>query len=181
VLGVAASAWLAAATPSAALTVSPGQAFETPFSLSGPATGANTLTFHLVNVVAPGISTMTVQLYDGVTLLASVSGVPVNGIAGFVDAGSLWTTNAASADLASVRAGTIDGRLRVLPDFGAATTFTAEVSTITSFAVGNGTDASTITPLAGLLLVGTPHLVPEPAGAALLSVAAAVCMIRRRR
>lgn|SRR4030095_15651390 len=181
ILGVAASAWLAMATPSAALTVSPGQTFEAPFSLSGPATGANTLTFHLVNVAAVGITTMTVALYDGATLLASVSGVPVNGIAAFVDAGSLWTTNAASANLASVRAGTIDGRMRVLPDFGAATVFTAEVSPITSFAVGNGTGVSTITPLPGLLLVGTPRLVPEPSGAALLSAAAVACAIRRRR
>ena len=181
VLGLAASAWLAVAAPSAALTVNPGQAFEAPFSLSGPATGANTLTFHLVNVAAIGVSTMTVELYDGATLLASVSGVPVNGIAAFVDAGSLWTENAASADLASVRAGTIDGRVRVLPDFGGASTLAAEVSAVTSFAVGNGTDASTITPLPGLLLVGTPHLVPEPEAAALLSAAAVVCMLRRRR
>ncbi len=177
ILGVAAWAWLAVATPSVALTANPGEMLEVPFSLTGPATGANTLTFRLVNVTAG--STMTVELYDGATLLASVGGVPVNGIAGFVDAGSLWTTNAASANLASVRAGTIDGRVRVLPDGAGA--LTADVSSITSFAVGNGTDVASITPIDGVLQIGTPRLVPEPGAAALLSAVAALCGFLRRR
>jgi hypothetical protein len=173
--------WLAAAAPSPALTVDPGQGIEAPFSLTGPASGADTLTFRLVNVAAVGVSTMRVELYDGATLLAAVSGVPVNGIAGFVDAGSQWTTNAASADLASLRAGTIDGRVRVLPDFSGAGSLTAEVSAITSFAVGSGTDVATLTPIAGVLSIGAPHLVPEPAAAALLSAALVLRVARRRR
>lgn len=181
IVGMAIGAWLGAATASLALTANPGQAFEAPFSLTGPATGANTLTFRLVNVVAVGVTTMTVELYDGATLLASVSGVPVNGIAAFVDAGSLWTTNAVSASLASVRAGTIDGRVRMLPDFSGAGALTGDVSLITSFAVGNGTDASTITPLAGVMNVGTLRLVPEPHTVALLAAAAAVFCFRRNR
>ena len=180
-LGLAIGALLAAATPSLALTANPGQAFEAPFSLTGPAAGANTLTFRLVNVAAVGVSTMTVELYDGAMLLASVSGVTVNGIAAFVDAGSLWTMNAVSANLASVRAGTIDGRVRVLPDFVGAGALTADVSAVTSFAVGDGTDVSTITPIAGVLSVGAPHLVPEPGAVALLGVVAALCAPRLRR
>jgi hypothetical protein len=181
ILGLAAGVWFAAATPGVALTANPGDVLEVPFSLTGPAAGANTLTFHLVNVTAVGVSTMTVELYDGATLLASLSSVAVNGIVGFVDAGSLWTTNAVSTDLASVRAGTIDGRVRVLPDFSGAGAFSADVSSITSFAVGIGTDVATITPIAGVLLVGTPRLVPEPEAAALLTAAAALCGFRRRR
>ena len=118
ILGLAIGA-LSAAAPAAALTIGPGQGIEAPFSLTAPATGANTLTFNLVSVSAVGVTTMTVELYDGATLLGSVSGVSVNGIAAFVDVGSLWTTNAVSTDLASVRAGTIVGRIVVLPDFGA--------------------------------------------------------------
>ena len=181
ILGVAIGAWLGAATPSLALTANPGQALEAPFSLTGPAAGANTLTFRLVNVVAVGVSTMTVELYDGATLLASVSGVPVNGIAAFVDAGSLWTTNAVSANLASIRAGTIDGRIRLLPDFSGPGTLTGDVSLVTSFAVGHGTDDATITPFAGVMNVGTIRLVPEAHTVALLAAAAALCIRRRSR
>ena len=180
--GLVILAWLVAATPSPALTANPGQGIEAPFSLTGPASGADTLTFRLVNVTAVGVSTMRVELYDGATLLAAVSGVPVNGIAAFVDAGSLWTTNAASTDLASVRAGTIDGRVRVLPDFGGAGALTADVSAITSFAVGNGTDVATITPIEGVLSIGDPHLLlPEPGVAVLLGAAAMLYVAQRRR
>lgn len=180
-LAAALSAWLALPLPAAALTLNPGQVLEAPFSLLGPAAGADTLTFRLVNVSAVDVTTMTVELYDGATLLGSVSNVPVNGIAAFTDTGSLWTENKVSADLASVRAGTIVGRVRVLPDFGPASTLTADVSPITSFAVGHGSNAATITPIADTLVVGTPQLVPEPGAAALLVVAAALCGVRRRR
>lgn len=180
VLGLAIGAWLGAATPGLALTANPGQAFEAPFSMTGPATGADTLTFRLVNVTAVGVATMTVELYDGATLLGSVGGVPVNGIAAFVDAGSLWTENAASADLASLRAGTFDGRIRVLPDFNGPGSLTGDVSQVTSFVVGHGSDDATITALSGVLSVGTLRVVvPEPHTLALLAATAALCLRRR--
>jgi hypothetical protein len=178
ILGLVVGA-LSAATPAAALTIGPGAGIEAPFSLTAPAAGADTLTFNLVNVSAVGVSTMTVELYDGATLLGSVSGVPVNGVAGFVDAGSLWTTNAVSVDLSSVRAGTIVGRVLVLPDFDAGDVLDAQVSSVTSFAVGHGTDDASITPIAGVLSVGDEFAVPEPAAAALLACAAALGMLRR--
>jgi hypothetical protein len=158
-----------AAGPAAALVIQPGEQLEAPFSLSGPASGANTLTFRLTGVSAVDVSTMTVQLFDGATLLASVGSVPVSGIAAFTDTGSLWTTNAVSADLASVRAGTIVGKIVVLPDFlSSSATLTAGVSLIEniSLTVGNGTGDSTIVPISGVLLVG--DAVPEPGPAALL-------------
>src|SRR5262245_51709218 len=163
VLLLASAGWLAAeAKPVSALTCQPGQALEIPFSMTGTAAGADTLTFRLVNVTATGVSTMTVELWDGALLVAAVSNVPTSGIAGFVDAGSLWTTNAVSAVLDSVRAGTIAGRIRVLPNFDdASSLLTADVSPITSFAVGHGADASTITPIDGVLAIGTARTVPE--------------------
>lgn len=171
---------LAAAAPAAALSIGPGQGIEAPFSLTAPAPAADTLTFNLVSVSAVGVSTMTVELYDGATLLASVSGVPVTGVAGFVDAGSLWTTNAVSADLSSVRDGTIAGRIRVLPDFGGAGSLDAQVSPVTSFAVGHGTDVASIAPIAGVLSVGEEFAVAEPAAALLLAAAAGLRLRRRR-
>jgi hypothetical protein len=180
ILGLAIGAIFAAA-PAAALTIGPGQAIEAPFSLTAPATGADTLTFNLVSVSAIGVTTMTVELYDGSTLLASVSGVSVNGIAAFADAGSQWLTNAVSTDLASVRAGTIAGRILVLPDFGLSGALNAQVSEFTSFAVGNSAEDSEITPLAGVLSVGEEFVVPEPAAALLLAAAATLHTLRRRR
>jgi len=173
---------LSAAAPGFALSIGPGQRIEAPFSLTAPATGANTLTFNLVSVAALGVTTMTVELYDGATLLGSVSHVPVNGSVGFVDtgAGSQWNTNAVEADLSSVRAGTIAGRIVVRPDFGAASAFSAEVSPFTSFAVGDGTGSNSILPIAGVLNVGEEFVVPEPAAAALLLAGAAVWLLRRR-
>jgi hypothetical protein len=180
VLGLAIGA-ISAAAPAAALTIGPGQGIEAPFSLTAPATGANTLTFNLVSVSGVGVTTMTVELYDGATLLGSVSGVSVNGVAAFVDVGSLWTTNAVSTDLASVRAGTIVGRIVVLPDFGAAGALSAQVSNVTSFAVGNGTDDETILPIAGVLSVGEEFAVPEPNGALLLLAGAVALRALRQR
>jgi len=171
-----------AAAPAAALTIGPGQGIEAPFSLTAPATGANTLTFNLVSVVAVGVSTMTVELYDGATLLGSVGGVPVSGgIAAFTDVGSQWITNAVSTDLTSVRAGTIVGRILVLPDFGASGALTAQVSEFTSFAVGSSATDTQITPLAGVLSVAEEFPVPEPSAAFLLAGAAALHTLRRRR
>ncbi len=180
-LGLAAWVLLAAA-PAGALTVDPGEVLLAPFSLTGPAAGADTLTFRLVNPIALGVSSMTVELYDGATLLGSVTGVPVNDIAAFVDVGSLWTTNAVATNLASVRAGTINGLVRVLPDFTGAGALTAEVSTFTSFTVGHGSDTASITPIAGVLSVGLASVVlPEPGALALLATAlAAACLVRPR-
>jgi hypothetical protein len=163
-------ALLATAAPASALSIAPGQVLEVPFSLTAPAAGADTLTFRLAGVVALGVSTMTVELYDGAALLAAVSSVPVAAIAGFVDAGSDWETNHAAADLASVRDGTIDGRIRVLPDFTGAGALTADVSAFTSLLVGNGIAAAELVPIAGVLGVGTPSVVPEPALGALLAL-----------
>ena len=168
------------AAPAAALTIGPGQGIEAPFSLSAPATGANTLTFNLVSVAAVGVTTMTVQLFDGAVLLGSVSGVPVNDIAAFTDGASQWTANAAAVDLASVRDGTIVGRIVVLPDFGGAGALTAEVSPFTSFAVGTSAQNREITPIAGVLNVGEEFAVPEPGVALLLAAAAALHTFRRR-
>lgn len=180
ILGLAIGA-ISAAAPAAALTIGPGQGIAAPFSLTAPATGANTLTFNLVSVSALGVTTMTVELYDGAALLASLSGVPVSGIAAFVDVGSAWTTNAVATDLASVRAGTIVGRILVLPDFGSASALTAQVSEFTSFAVGSSALDSQITPIAGVLGVGEEFAVPEPGAALLLAGAATLHMLRRRR
>ena len=181
IFGVAIWALLAAA-PSRALTVAPGEVLLAPFSMTGTAANTDTLTFRLVSVVALGVSTMTVELYDGATLLGTVSGVGVNGIAAFTDTGSLWTTTAVSADLSSVRAGTINGLVRVLPDFGGAGALTASVSTVTSFTVGHGTDDSSITPIAGVLSVGTATVVlPEPAALVLLGAALLVGFATQRR
>ena len=181
ILGLAIGA-ISAAAPAAALTIGPGQGIEAPFSLSAPAAGANTLTFNLVNVTAVAVSTMTVELYDGAALLGSVSGVPVSGgIAAFKDAGSQWTTNAVVVDLASVRAGTIAGRIRVLPDFAGAGALTAEVSAFTSFAVGTSAQDTEITPIAGVLSVGQAFVVPEPGAVLLLAAAASLHVLRRRR
>lgn len=164
-------ALLAAAGPASALSIGPGQGIEVPFSLSAPAVGADTLTFNLVGVVALGLSTMTVELYDGATLLAAVNAVPISGIAGFVDVGSAWETNHTAADLTSVRDGTIDGRIRVLPDFPGAGALTAEVSPFTSLLVGNGTDVREIMPISGVAALGEPFIVPEPALGVLLVAA----------
>ena len=181
ILGLAIGA-ISAAAPAAALTIGPGEAIEAPFSLTAPATGANTLTFNLVSVVAVGVTTMTVELYDGATLLGSVSGVPVSGgVAAFKDGASQWETNAVVADLASVRAGTIAGRILVLPDFGAAGVLTAQVSEFTSFAVGTSVQDTEITPLSGVLSVGEEFVVPEPGTALLLAAAASLHMLLRRR
>jgi hypothetical protein len=180
ILGLAIGA-ISAAAPAAALTIGPGQGIAAPFSLTAPAIGANTFTFNLVSVVALGVTTMTVELYDDQTLLASVSGVPVNGIAAFVDAGSQWTTNAVSTDLASVRAGTIAGRILVLPDFGTAGALTALVSDFTSFAVGTSAQDSQITAIAGVLSVGEEFAVPEPKLALLFAGAALLHALRRPR
>jgi hypothetical protein len=169
------------AAPASALVIEPGQVLEAPFTLTGPTGSADTLTFRLVSVSAVDVSTMTVQLYDGATLLGTVTSVPVAGVAGFVDAGSLWTTNAVGTDLSSVRDGSIAGTIRVIPDFlNAGASLTADVSTITSFAVGFGTDAATIVPLSDVLSVGVASVVPEPGSAALLG-AALTLWVRRRR
>jgi hypothetical protein len=169
-----------APAPVAALTIGPGEGIEVPFSLTAPAAGADTLTFNLVGVAAVGVATMTVELYDGATLLATVGGVPIAGIAGFVDAGSDWTTNEAPADLTTLRDGTIDGRIRVLPDFAGGGSLTADVSPITSLLVGSGTGAAELLPIAGVLSVGEASTVPEPAFGLLL-VAAASRFRRRLR
>jgi hypothetical protein len=176
---VLASLFLAA--PASALTAHPGQTLEVPFTVSA-ANDANTLTFRLVNVSAVDCDTMTVELYDGTTLLASVSGVPVNGIAGFKDAGSLWTENAVEVVLASIRSGTIVGRIRLVPDFlHSGSELTADVSPITSLAIGNGTDDATIVPIDGAMLVGSARIVPEPRSLAMLGVAAWWLFQRRKR
>jgi hypothetical protein len=172
-------ALLGAAAPAQALTLGAGQGIEVPFSLTAPATGADTLTFNLVGVVALGVSTMTLELYDGTTLLAAVSSVPVSGIAGFAEPGSLWETNHAAADLASVRDGTIDGRIRVLPEFPGAGALTADVSAFTSLLVGTATDVARLEPIAGVVALGDPFVVPEPALGVLL--ASALLRLSRRR
>jgi hypothetical protein len=173
---------LVAAQPASALTVDPGEVLLAPFSLTAPATGANTLTFRLVSVVSIGVTDLTVELYDGASLLGSVSGVPVNGIAAFVDAGSLWTENAGSTDLSSVRDGSIAGLVRVIPNFSGAGALTADVSSVTSFAVGVGTDDASITPISDVLSIGTASVVPEPGTLALLATAlAAGCRVRARK
>ena len=169
---------LALASPGWALTILPGQALEAPFSVS--ANAADTLTFNLVSVAPAGVSTMTVELYDGAVLLASLSGVDVNGVAAFVDTGSVWTsTHAVGADLSSLRDGSATGRILVLPDFGPATALTASVSEFTSFRVGHGSGPSSLVEIAGVLTVGEEFLVPEPAAAWLLA-AAALRTLRRR-
>jgi hypothetical protein len=171
----------ALAAPASALGIGPGQGIAAPFSLTRPASGANTLTFNLVSVAAVGVTTMTVELYDGASLLASVSGVPIAGVAAFVDAGSLWATNAVAADLSSLRDGTIDGLILVLPDFTGAGALNAQVSPATSFAVGSGTAPATIVAIAGVLSVGEEFAVPEPSAALLLAGAAVLHARRRRR
>jgi len=181
IVALALGAGLGLPSPCPALTIAPGGALELPFSLTAPAPGADTVTFRLVNVVANGVSTLTVRLYDGATLLGSVSGVPVTGIAAFVDAGSLWTTNAVSADLSAVRAGTIAGRLVVTPDFSGAGSLDADVSAVTSLALGHGSDVATLVPASGVLSIGAPHLVPEAGALALLAPAALLCAFRLDR
>jgi hypothetical protein len=171
--------WAALAAPAAsALSLAPGQRLEVPFSLTGAVAGADTLTFHLVNAVGVGVSTMTVELYDGATLLGSATGVPLTGVAGFVEVGSLWTLNAAVAVLSSVRDGTIDGLVRVLPDWGPSGALSAEVSAITSFAVGRASGEAAIVASGGVSL-GTPSVVPEPRAA--LLCAALLALAARRR
>jgi hypothetical protein len=170
---------LLAASPAAALTIGPGQAIEVPFSLTAPAAGADTLTFNLVGVAAVGVTTMTVELYDGDALLAAASGVPVAGIAGFADAGSDWMANRADADLAPVRDGTIAGRILVLPDFAGAGSLTADVSAFTSLLVGNGTGEATLLPIDDVVSLGVASVVPVPEPALGLLLAAAALRARR--
>jgi MYXO-CTERM domain-containing protein len=171
---------LASAAPASAFTIEPGEALEVPFTLTGPAAGADTLTFNLVSVVAIGVTTLTVELYDGTTLLATASGVPIAGIAGFADVASGWTTNRADADLASVRDGTIAGRIRVLPNFAGAGVLEADVSAFTSLLVGNGTAPAQLVPIADVVSVGEPSVVPAPEPALGLLLAAAALRLRRR-
>jgi hypothetical protein len=178
ILGLA--LWAMSAGPGWALSLVPGEALEAPFSVT--ANVADTLTFNLVSVDAVGVSTMTVELYDGATLLGSVSGVSVTGVAAFVDAGSLWTSsNQASADLSTLRDGSTTGRIVVLPDFAPATALDASVSEFTSFQVGHGTGLNSLDPIAGVLTVGEGFVVPEPGAAWLLAGAAALRMRRRLR
>jgi hypothetical protein len=171
---------LASATPAAALTIVTGQALEVPFTLTAPATGADTLTFNLVNVVAVGDVTLTVELYDGGTLLGAVSGVPVLGIAGFADGASAWMTNRADADLTSLRDGTIEGLIRVLPQFVGAGSLDADVSAFTSLLVGNGTGPAELLPVEDVVSVGEPAVVPVPEPALGLLFAVAALGLRRR-
>jgi hypothetical protein len=171
---------LARATPAAALTIEMGEALEVPFTLTAPATGADTLTFNLVDVVAVGVTSLTVELYDGGALLGAVSGVPVTGIAGFADLASAWLANRADADLTSVRDGTIEGLIRVLPEFAGAGALEADVSAFTSLLVGNGTAPAQLLPIEDVVSVGEPAVVPVPEPALGLLFAAAALGLRRR-
>jgi hypothetical protein len=173
---------LTASAPARALTLAPGQALEIDFSFAAPPVFTvspsvtlppDVLTFRIVlGPATTGASGLDVELFDGATSLGSVSSGLATLIFGFADPASNWPIglNRTDASLASVVDGTIQGRLRLVPTFGAgggALEITlAEILTGATDAFG-GLLVASPSPLAS-----APRVLPEPAAALLLLLAA---------
>lgn len=164
--------------PAAALSILPGQSYEVPFSLSGPAPTADVLTFNLgPGTTAVGFTGFVVSLYDGNTLLGSLSSAVTDPktLTAFVSSGSLWTTNAVTTDLSSIQDGSINGLIVLTPTFDGSPGAVLDVAFFpaTGLVVGQANGSDSLVPLSsGSVIIGTPFALPEPGALPLLAIAA---------
>jgi hypothetical protein len=145
-------------------------------SRAAVAGGVDTLTLTLASASSSsGLSSISVSLFDGQTLLGQVTTNASARIFGFPDAGSVWTLNRAipNVDLTSVRGGAIDGHLLVTPVFtGGAQNpfFDVLLPAFPPIQSGHATQAAGILAASPDPVLGTPQVVPEPGAAALLGL-----------
>lgn len=194
-VGLAAVLLLAA--PGRAVTVLPGEAFEVDFTFSSqPLASGNPvdlLVFSLApSTVSSGLTGYDVELWDGGTLLATNSTGP-DLLWGFVSAGSAWTQNPEIvSDFSSIVDGSIDGRIRLIPQFGsvpAASGSGAFVDVVFFPPPGTGMDAGVALSDGISFVAADPEpfvsatrvvAVPEPAAALLLGAGALAAACARR-
>lgn len=180
-LGLLALLWILP-VPAAALSILPGQSFEVDFSMTAPAPTADVLAFSVGTTLSSGVTSVTYALYDGATLLASRTGGTAD-LMGFVESGSAWTLNAVVADLSSLQAGTIAGRIVATPNFDGSPGAVLDASFLpaTGLVIGQADGPSSVVPLpGGSFSVGQPFIVPEPGSLALLAAASLLGAARSR-
>jgi hypothetical protein len=187
---------LALASPGRAVSVLPGEAFEIDFGFSAAPLAAGSPVDLLVFGLAPtttstGLIGYDVELWDGGTLLATNS-TGVELLWGFVSAASTWTQNPqVVSDFSSIVDGSIDGRIRLIPQFAAVPSSGpgASVDVVFFPPPGTGLDAGVALADGISFLVATPEpfvsatrvvAVAEPAVGMLL-VAAGLAARRHRR
>ncbi len=152
-----------------AVTIGPGETLDIPFVVSDTPVvpgGVDVLTLVFgVGSGAVGLTSLEVELRDeGVLLGQNVDGFQT--VWAFTEPGSLWTLNAAPADLSTIADdGTGDGLLRLVPSFVSGNpdaSLTVEFPLVT---IGHGTQASGLLP-------SDPNavIVPEPGVALLLGL-----------
>ncbi len=158
-----------------ALTLMPGKALELQFSFSSvpvvplapPNDVPDVLTVNLVGTnSAPGVTGWTVELLDG----ASSLGLQTTGLQtlwGFAHPTSVWTLNAVSADLTTVRDGSISGIVRFTPTWSTSNPTASFDVSFAGITVGFANAGNSLVPSSPAATVQA-LLVPEPALGALL-------------
>lgn len=179
------------AGPAGALTVLPGEAFEVPFSFTAPPQSAlgdvDVVAFLLAgSSTASGVLGYRVELWDGATLIGAHHSSGLQ-LWAFTTSTTAWSENPLVVDLSSVVDGSIDGRLRVIPEFDPAASgahLEAVFFPVTGLKVGTGlSDGISLVEGEPAPVVGSSWVaaVPEPGAAGLLLLGASLVLTRHAR